>query len=95
MFRATHCGGPLDGNDVDMSARTVPVRLFYAPAPDGVPDHVTASGYMLVGYDQAPEASWPGQVEYALDPDASELRPHHAYDDMQEGTAVFTHAGDA
>lgn len=90
MFRAVHVRGPLAGedNDVGMSAPYVPERLWYAPAPAGV--HTpTPAGYMLVGWDRAPELAWPGQVEYALDREHSQLYPHERYEDMREGTAVY------
>lgn len=91
MFRATHIFGPLSGeeNDVSMTAPSVPGRLFYAPAPPGVPGHALVAGYLLVGYDQAPETPWEGQVEYWLDRERSLLRPHAQYADMEEGTAVY------
>lgn len=79
-----------DANDVGLAARRVPGRLFYAPAPQGVPA-VSASGYFLVGYDDAPERDWPGQVEYVLARERSTLRPHaqHGDEGMEEGTAVY------
>ena len=92
MIHVTHERGPLDGggNDVSLAAPRTPLRLFYAKAPAGVPNAaITTSGHMLVGYDQPPERDWPGQVEYTLDRERSELRQHRTYDDMEEGTAVF------
>lgn len=86
---ATHIFGPLADCDVSMSAPRTPGRLFYAPAPDGVPGPFRVNNYLLVGYDQPPEDPWPGQVEYVLDRDRSELRPHPQYDGMEEGTAVY------
>lgn len=74
-------------NDVLMAARTVPGRLYYAPAP--VPAAaVSKAGYFLLAYDQDP-GPFPELVVYALDRERSRLRPHHAYDDMEEGQAVY------
>lgn len=97
MFRATHIFGPLSGeeNDVSMAAPRVPGRLFYAPAPGGLPGHALVAGYLLVGYDQPPETPWPGQVEYVLDRERSRLREHSRHEEMEEGVAVYVLAGDS
>lgn len=91
MFRATPLDGPLAGKWIDMAGPHVPTRLFFAPAPGAIPEHfVTANGYMTVGFDEAPEPPWPGQVEYRLDRERSELRPHGQYEgSMEEGVAAY------
>ena len=67
MFRATHIFGPMagDANDTMVASATLPKRVWYAPAPEGV--HVFPNGYMMVGVHIPPEVPWPGQVEYVLD----------------------------
>lgn len=91
MFRATHIGGPMDGpaNDVHMAADAVPEAIFYAKCP--VPTAPFPNGYMGVGYGEAmrPDVPWPGQVEYALDREASGLEPHEQYPKMETGVAVY------
>jgi hypothetical protein len=83
MFNVEHRLGPLDGLTVSMSAPRVPQRLFYAPG------HFTANGFLLVGYDSEPEAPWDEQVEYVLDREQSQLRPHGVHEGMEEGSAVY------
>lgn len=95
MFVARHLEGPLDAEDVMMAAPAVPRRLFYAPAPaPGIP--MTTAGYVLVSYDEEPEAPWEGQVEYVLDRERSQLGPHgqrdYAEAGMEVGTAVYVPA---
>ena len=96
MFLARHHEGPLAAEDVSMAAPKIPHRLFYAPVPPGTLAPATTNGYMLVSYDQPPERDWEGQVEYVLDRDRSELRPHASRDyaaaGMEEGTAVYVPA---
>jgi hypothetical protein len=89
MMALTHIGGPLEGEALSIAAPATPRRLFYAPAPDGVPSPFQQAGYILVGYDQAPVKPWPGQVEYRLDRELSELHPHPEYDGMEQGTAAY------
>lgn len=96
MFRATHIFGPMQGTDVSVAAPRTPQRVWYAPCP--VTDHAPfPNGYMQVGWDLAPDHPWPGQVEYVLDRDRSDLRPHALYGDegMEEGVAVYMLAGDS
>lgn len=98
MFRATHIFGPMAGeaNDVSFAAPHVPERLSYAPAPQGI-SPVTPNGYMLVDVDGATgarEHPWPGQIEYVLDRQRSQLKPHPEYEGMETGMAVYELAPD-
>lgn len=89
MFRAVFLNGPLEGAaDVDISAPSVPERLFFTPAPAEL-EWTIAKGHLLVGYDQAPETPWPGQLEYRLDRGRSELRAHSMYEGQEEGLACY------
>lgn len=77
-------------NDVAMSAPRTPERMSYAPCP--LVQAPFPCGYMAVDYDGVAgtaENPWPGQVNYVLDRDASDLRPHREYPDMEEGVAVY------
>lgn len=87
MFRAEHIGGPLDGEQVSLTAPRVPELLYYASAPPGM-SAITSSGHILVGYDTL-DAYWPGVSEYQLDRASSDLRPHPEYEGMELGTAVY------
>lgn len=93
MFVASHLDGPLaspEGN-VSIAAPRVPERLYYAPTPAQMPGVVC--GYILVGYNEPPERPWPGQIEYALNREASTLVPHaildYAESGMEQGCAVY------
>jgi hypothetical protein len=93
MLRVTHIFGPMAETDVSMATPRTPERIFYAPAPTGVPAPFP-NGYMQVGWNEiAPHEAWPGQVEYVLDRERSNLRPHQEYEDMEEGLAVYVLAG--
>ena len=81
-------------NDVSIAATSVPDVLYYAPAPRDAPN-LTPAGYLLVGYNQPPELPWDGQVRYALDREASDLRPHPEYEGMEEGQAVYVLEGES
>lgn len=92
MFRATHIGGPLAGseNDVSMASPRVMDKTFWVKAP--TPEQaITAAGYILIGYEPAPEPLVPfeGQIAYALDRGASDLYDHPEYEGMEIGTAVY------
>jgi hypothetical protein len=73
VFTARHVGGPLDGLVSKFAAPRIPWRLYYVPAPAGRLSPGTLSGFMLVGWDDPPEARWPGQLTYVVDEGASEL----------------------
>jgi len=99
VFRAIFLTGPLKGKYIDMAAPHTPERLFFAPAPGDVGEHfITANNYLTVGYDDPPYPPWPGQIEYRLDREQSELRAHGSRDfaagGMEEGRAVYVVAGD-
>lgn len=91
MFVATHVEGPMASCDVSMAAPRTPERIFYAPVPKGVAGPFGSSGYLVVDYDRAPDVPWPGQVEYRLDRESSQLEPHPQYGDegMETGVAVY------
>lgn len=84
MLRAVHIFGPLQGQDMLLTApRETPERLFYAPAP------WFPARYILIGTDALPVQWWPDLIEYALDRERSKLTPHPTYSKMEEGTAVY------
>ena len=66
-----------------------------ARAPASVPEHFAPNGWMLVSYDQRPEAAWPDQVEYVVDRTRSVLEPHPTYEHQETGQAVYVLAGEA
>lgn len=76
-----------EANNTYMAAPRVPQRISYAPCPTEHPPF--PNGYMGVAYDWHNEPPWPGQVNYVLDREASDLRPHSVYEEMEEGTAVY------
>lgn len=77
-----------EGNDVAVSAMRVPGRMSYAPCPFERPPF--PNGYMTVDYDDATGTSdrpWPGQIDYELDHERSELDVDD--DGHPAGTAVY------
>ena len=89
-FVATFEGGPRNGpRPRTFMAASVPERMWFAPERRIVDRKtVTHDGWMLVGTapgPEPPEEPWPGQIEFVLDPDRSNLRP--SGEDW--GTAVY------
>lgn len=84
MMRVELRGGPLDGQALALTAPYTPERL------DLVPYHPFP---LVVGTEKMPVAAgFPEHSTYALDREASELRPHDEYEGMEQGTAVYVHA---
>lgn len=89
---ATFEGGPRNGpRPRTFMESSVPERMCFAPERRIVDrTTVTHDGWMLVGTApgaEPPEGAWPGQIEFVLDPDRSNLRA--SAEDW--GTAVYVY----
>ena len=90
---ATFEDGPRNGPRPRMFvAASVPERMWFAPERRIVDrKSVTHDGWMLVGTApgaEPPEEPWPGQIEFVLDPDRSDL----GASGEDWGTAVYVFA---
>ena len=91
-FVATFEDGPKNGpRPRAFMATSVPERMWFAPERRIVDrTKVTHDGWMLVGTAPGREPEpWPGQVEYVLDPERSNIEPGVPGQDW--GTAVYVH----
>jgi hypothetical protein len=88
-FVATFEDGPKNGPQRRaVMAASVPERMWFAPERRIVDrTKVTHDGWMLVGTapGREPEPR-PGQIEYVLDPERSNINPGEDW-----GTAVYVH----
>jgi hypothetical protein len=78
VFRAVFEGGPRYGPQPrTFMAASVPERVWFAPERRLVDrETVTHDGWMLVGTapgGDPPAEPWPGQVEFVLDPERSNV----------------------
>ena len=89
-FVATFEEGPKNGPQRrTFMAASVPARMWFAPERRVVDRKmVTHDGWMLVGTapGREPDEPWPGQIEFVLDPERSNINPEEDW-----GTAVYVH----
>jgi hypothetical protein len=92
-FVATFEDGPKNGPQPrTFVAASVPERMWFAPERRIVDRKtVTHDGWMLVGTAPGPEPAeaWPGQIEFVLDPERSNITVGARGEDW--GTAVYVH----
>lgn len=92
-FAATFEDGPKNGPQPrTFMAASVPERMWFAPERRVVDRKtVTHDGWMLVGTAPGAEPAepWPGQVEFVLDSDRSNIDVGAPGEDW--GTAVYVH----
>ena len=89
-FVATFEDGPQNGPQRrTFMAASVPERMWFAPERRLVDrEAITHDGWMLVGTapDREPAEPWPGQIEFVLDPERSDIK-----DGEDWGNVVYVH----
>ena len=92
-FVATFEDGPRNGlRPRTFVAASVPERMWFAPERRIVDrTTVTHDGWMLVGTAPGPDPTepWPGQIEFVLDPECSNINLGAPGEDW--GSAVYVH----
>lgn len=86
MMRFTFKGGVFDGHRLGIAAPYTPRAVWLVKAPPPA----AQLEVLLVGTERLPPGPmFPDAVEYRLDRDASDLRPHPQYEGMEIGEAVY------